>query len=96
VPVAQLRRALRTEFRAVLGIPLLAGLVAGAVGAVLLLPVIKLVTATDAGVQRSYALGPFWLPGAVLAAAAAMVAVTVLATRLLERVEPALLRGGAR
>jgi hypothetical protein len=96
VPAAQLRRALRTEFRAVLGIPLLAGLGAGAVGAVLLLPVLKLVTATDAGVHRSYALGPFWLPGAVLATAAAMVAVTVLATRLLERAEPALLRGGAR
>ncbi|MEV0841418.1 hypothetical protein AB0I55_17910 [Actinocatenispora sera] len=96
VPAAQLRRALRTEFRAVLGIPLLAGLAAGAVGAALLLPVIKLVTATDAGVHRSYALGPFWLPGAVLAVVAAMVAVTVVATRLLERIEPALLRGGAR
>ncbi|BCJ31284.1 hypothetical protein [Actinocatenispora sera] len=96
VPAAELRRALRTEFRAVLGIPLLAGLAAGAVGAALLLPVIKLVTATDAGVHRSYALGPFWLPGAVLAAVAVMVAVTVVATRLLERIEPVLLRGGAR
>lgn len=96
VPAGQLRRAVRTEYRVLLGVPLVAGLLAGGAGAVLLLPVLPLVTATDAGVHRGDQLGPYWLPGAVAVTVVAMGAVAALTARLLGRIEPALVREGTR
>ncbi len=76
-------RAIRREYRLLLGVPLLAGLLAGAAGAVLMLPSVSLVTAGDAGAYRVYQLGPYWVPGAVLAAVLALAGAALLVARML-------------
>ncbi|HEY3504651.1 MAG TPA: FtsX-like permease family protein [Actinocatenispora sp.] len=93
---AELSAAVRREYRLLLGVPLVAGLVAGAAGAVLMLPAIRLVTDTDAGVRRVYELGPWWVPGAVLVTVAGLVAAALAVARMLGHARPAALREGAR
>lgn len=93
---ADLTAAVRREYRVLLGVPLVAGLVAGAAGAVLMLPVIRLVTSSDAGVHRVYALGPWWVPGAVLVTVAGLVAVAYGVARMFGHARPESLREGAR
>jgi hypothetical protein len=93
---AELSAAVRREYRLLLGVPLVAGLVAGAAGAVLMLPAIRLVTDTDAGVRRVYELGPWWVPGAVLVTVAGLVAAALGVTRMIGHPRAALLRTGGR
>ncbi len=88
-------RAIRREYRLLLGVPLVAGLFAGAAGAVLMLPSLSLVSAGDAGVDRVYQLGPYWVPGAVLVTVLALVVATVLVARMLGGSGADRLRAGA-
>jgi putative ABC transport system permease protein len=94
VPPAELRRAVRHEYRLLLGVPVLTGLVAGALGAVLMLPTMRLVTSTDAGLHRAYELGPWWVPGAVLATVLALGGAAAAVTRMLGGAAPERLRDG--
>ncbi|MGA8112172.1 MAG: hypothetical protein WCA46_00765, partial [Actinocatenispora sp.] len=93
---ADLARAVRREYRILLGVPLLTGLLVGAASSVLLLPSLHLVTSNDSGAHRVYQLGPYWVPGAVLATVLALAVAAGLMTRMLRRVGPERLRNGAR
>lgn len=94
VAPAELRRAVRHEYQLLLGVPLLTGLVSGALGAVLMLPTMRLVTSTDAGLHRVYELGPWWVPGAVLATVLVLGGGAAAVTRMVGGAAPERLREG--
>jgi hypothetical protein len=79
VPARLLRRAAAREYAALLGWPLLAGVAAGVVSAVLMLPGMPLVAAGTAGPATSYRPGA--LPVALAAAVAGLVLVALASGR---------------
>jgi hypothetical protein len=66
VPTGVLRRAVLREYRLLLGAPLLVGFLAGALGAVLMLPGVPLVTVGVTGGALTYRPGPGVLPVAIV------------------------------
>ncbi|MEV4131364.1 FtsX-like permease family protein [Dactylosporangium sp. NPDC049742] len=90
----QLRRAVFREYRALLGVPLVVGLGAGLLGAMVMLPGIPLVTVGVAS-PITWELGMGALPVAVAAIVLALAAAVLMALRLMGRATPERLRDGA-
>jgi hypothetical protein len=82
VPGRLLRSGLRREYAMVLGLPSLAGVIAGLASAALILPTIALV-AVDSGIAPVYKIGVVWLPGALGLMAAGFLLVIVLVDRFI-------------
>ncbi|MEV4512466.1 FtsX-like permease family protein [Dactylosporangium sp. NPDC049525] len=95
VRAGQLRRAVFREYRALLGLPLVVGLAAGLVGAMVMLPGIPLVTV---GVASPVALrlGMGALPVAVAVIVVGLFAAVLMVLRLMGRATPERLRDGAQ
>ncbi|GAA3257955.1 FtsX-like permease family protein [Dactylosporangium siamense] len=95
VRAGQLRRAVFREYRALLGLPLVVGLAAGLVGAMVMLPGIPLVTV---GVAEPFTLrlGMGALPVAVAVIVGGLLAVVLMVLRLMGRATPERLRDGAQ
>jgi hypothetical protein len=95
VRAGQLRRAVFREYRALLGLPLVVGLAAGVLGAMVMLPGIPLVTV---GVASPVALrlGMGALPVAVGVIVLALAAAVLMVLRLLGGATPERLRDGVQ
>lgn len=93
VRAGQLRRAVFREYRALLGLPLVVGLAAGLVGAMVMLPGIPLVTV---GVAEpfTFRLGMGALPVAVGAIVIGLAAAVLMVLRLMNGATPERLRDG--
>ncbi|WP_433057266.1 FtsX-like permease family protein [Dactylosporangium sp. CS-033363] len=92
----QLRRAVFREYRALLGLPLVVGLAAGVVGALVMLPGVPLVTVGEPAGSFSYepALGA--LPIALGLTVLGLLGAVALVLRLLGRATPLRLKDGAQ
>jgi hypothetical protein len=84
------------EYRLLLGAPLLVGFLAGAVGAVVMLPGVPLVTVGVASPAISYRPGVGALPVAIVATALGFAVAVGMVLRLLRRATPDRLREGPR
>jgi putative ABC transport system permease protein len=93
---ALLRRAVLREYRLLLGAPLLVGFLAGAVGALLMLPGVPLVTVGVPGGALTYRPGFGALPVAVVVSLLGFVLAVLMILRLLRRATPDRLREGLR
>ncbi|MGI5244849.1 FtsX-like permease family protein [Dactylosporangium sp. CA-139066] len=85
VRAGQLRRALFREYRALLGLPLVVGLAAGIVGALVMLPGVPLVTVGEPAGSFSYEPSLGALPIALAATVLGFAVVVLLVLRLLGR-----------
>jgi putative ABC transport system permease protein len=92
----QLRRAVFREYRALLGLPLVVGLAAGIVGALVMLPGVPLVTVGEPAGSFSYepALGA--LPIALGLTVVGLLLTVMLVMRLLGRAAPMRLKDGVQ
>ncbi|MER7278161.1 FtsX-like permease family protein [Dactylosporangium sp. NPDC000244] len=96
VRAGQLRRALLREYRALLGLPLVAGLAAGVAGALVMLPGVPLVTVGEPAGSFSYEPGFGALPVALGLTVLGLLVTVVLVLRLLGRATPPRLREGGQ
>jgi hypothetical protein len=94
VRAGQLRRSIFREYRALLGVPLLVGLVAGFAGALIMLPGIPLVTVGEPAGGVSYSPRFGALPVAVAAILLGMAGAGILVVGMLRRATPDRLRDG--
>jgi len=94
VRAGQLRRSIFREYRALLGVPLLVGLVAGFAGALIMLPGIPLVTVGEPSGGVSYSPRFGALPVAVAAILLGMAGAGILVVGMLRRATPDRLRDG--
>jgi putative ABC transport system permease protein len=85
VRAGQLRRALFREYRALLGLPLVVGLAAGIVGALVMLPGVPLVTVGEPAGSFSYEPSLGALPIALALTVLGFTVVVLMALRLLGR-----------
>ncbi len=93
---AVLRRAVLQEYRLLLGAPLLVGFLVGAVGALLMLPGVPLVTVGTAGGALTYQPGFGALAVAVVVSLLGFALAVLMILRLLRRATPDRLREGLR
>jgi putative ABC transport system permease protein len=91
-----LRRAVLREYRLLLGAPLLVGFLAGAAGAVVMLPGVPLVTVGVTSPALSYRPGFGALPLAVGVSVAGLALAVLMVLRMLRRATPDRLREGLR
>jgi putative ABC transport system permease protein len=91
-----LRRAVLREYRLLLGAPLLVGFLAGAAGAVVMLPGVPLVTVGSTSDALSYRPGLGALPVALAVMLLGFALAVVLVLRMLRRASPDRLRDGLR
>jgi putative ABC transport system permease protein len=91
-----LRRAVLREYRLLLGAPLLVGFLAGAAGAVVMLPGVPLVTVGETSSSLSYRPGFGALPVALAVTLLGFALAVVLVLRMLRRATPDRLRDGVR
>jgi len=96
VRAGQLRRAVFREYRALLGLPLVVGLAAGLVGAMVMLPGIALVTVGTPAGSFEYEPGLGALPLAVAVTVVGLLLTVLVVLRLLGRATPARMRDGAQ
>ncbi len=96
VPSRTLRRGVLGEYAVLLGLPLVVGVVAGLLGASLMLPSIPLVTAQSGGPPTVYQLGPAWVPGAIALTLVGFVLAVMVVLRMFARATPDRLREGVR
>jgi hypothetical protein len=96
VRAGQLRRAVFREYRALLGVPLVVGLAAGIVGALVMLPGIPLVTVGTPAGSFSYEPSFGALPAAVALAVLGLLLAVLVVLRLLGRATPLRLKDGAQ
>jgi putative ABC transport system permease protein len=96
VRAGQLRRAVFREYRALLGLPLLVGLAAGIVGAMVMLPGIPLVTVGAPTGSFTYEPGLGALPVAVAVIVLGLLLAVLMVLRLLGRATPARMKDGAQ
>ncbi|MET7424128.1 FtsX-like permease family protein [Dactylosporangium sp. NPDC005555] len=95
VRAGQLRRAVFQEYRALLGVPLVVGLAAGLLGAMVMLPGIPLVT-VGVATPIAWRLTMGALPIAVAAIVIGLAASVLMVLRLLGRATPEQLRDGVQ
>ncbi|HTJ39972.1 MAG TPA: FtsX-like permease family protein [Dactylosporangium sp.] len=91
-----LRRALLREYRALLGLPLVVGLAAGIVGALVMLPGVPLVTVGEPAGSFSYEPSLGALPVALALTVLGLLVTVLLVLRLLGRATPMRLKDGAQ
>ncbi|WP_157641232.1 hypothetical protein [Longispora albida] len=98
VPGKVLRRGVVREYRSLLGVPLLIGVLAGLGGAAVMLPGLQLVSVKDpAGLGRFSDLAVTgWLPVSVAAIIIGLAAAVLLVLRMLGKATPERLREGVR
>jgi putative ABC transport system permease protein len=96
VPAGVLRRAVLREYRLLLGVPLLVGVLAGVAAAAVMLPGVPLVTVDDPSPPISYRPGTGVLPVAVVVTGLGFAAAVGMALRLLRRATPERVREGKR
>ncbi|MFG2036684.1 FtsX-like permease family protein [Dactylosporangium sp. NPDC048998] len=96
VRAGQLRRALFREYRALLGLPLVVGLAAGIVGALVMLPGVPLVTVGEPAGSFSYEPSLGALPIALALTVLGLLLTVVVVLRLLGRATPLRLKDGAQ
>jgi len=92
---ALLRQGLLREYGVLLGMPLAVGFAVGAVGALLMLPGIPLVTVDQPAGDIAWRPGPGALPLAVAASLAGLLVTIAVVLRMLHRASPERLREGA-
>jgi hypothetical protein len=93
---AVLRRAVLREYRLLLGAPLVVGFLAGAAGAVVMLPGVPLVTVGVANTALTYRPGLGALPVAMVVSVLGFGLAMLMVLRMLRRATPDRLREGLR
>jgi hypothetical protein len=93
---AVLRRAVLREYRLLLGAPLVVGFLAGAAGAVVMLPGVPLVTVGVANTALTYRPGLGALPVAMVVSVLGFGLAVLMVLRMLRRATPDRLREGLR